>query len=77
MLSVHWSEQIGDLSRHHLRLAQEEKATVFKSEVKANQGSDLAFDIEIYQDVAAHQQVNLRHGRILNQVVAAEDNRAA
>lgn len=73
---VHASEKVS-VSGQHLCRTQEEKTAVLKAEVKARQGSSLGFNIEIDQDVAAYHQVNLRHGRILNQVVAAEDNRAA
>ena len=45
--------------------------------MKARQDPGLSLRIEIHQGVAAHQQIQVRDGSILNQIVAPKDNGAA
>ncbi len=68
-------EEVG-VGEQHLRLAQEDKAVVVEGEVKAGQDPALGLGVEVDQRVATDQQVEPGDGRVLDQVVAPEDDAA-
>ena len=63
--------------QQRLGLAQEQEAAVVQGEVEPVEDPGLGLGVEVHQGVAAGQQVDPRDRRVLDQVVAAEDHRAA
>ncbi len=61
----------------HLGLAEEQHAARLEREVQAPHHVRLRLGVEVHERVAAQQQVDVRDRRVLHEVVAAEDHRAA
>ena len=76
LLQVHRRERAREVQQH-FRPAQHEVAAIAQREVKPVDDARLCFVVEIHQRVAAHEQIHARDRRIVEQVVAAEDDRAA
>jgi hypothetical protein len=60
-----------------LGLPEEQHAVLGEREVEARQDTALHLRGEVHERVAADQQVDPRDGGVLDEVVAAEDHRAA
>ena len=76
LLQVHRNEE-RVTPQQHLGFAQEEIALFAEGVVQARQDPGLRLRLEVHQGIAADQQVDARDRRILDQVVAPEDDRAA
>src|SRR4029077_2332490 len=63
--------------KKHLGLAQEQVALFTQGVMEAGPDARLGLGLEIHQGVAADQQVDAGDWRVLYQVVASEDDRAA
>ena len=61
--------------RERFRLPEEEEPALSQGEVEARQDAPLRFRVEVHERVAREQQRDPRDRRILDQVVAAEDDR--
>ena len=68
------SVAVGD---QHLRLAEQQNPVVASAKWKRREDPRLRLGGEVHQRVAADQQVDPRDRRVLDQVVATEDDRAA
>ena len=72
-----WSppgEQVG-AGHQRLRLAQEQEPAVVQGEVEVVEHAALGLGVEVHQGVPADEEVDPGDGRVLHQVVAAEDHR--
>ena len=76
VLEIHRREQIA-VRKQHFRLAEKQKSGVVQCEVETGDDPRLRFGIEIHQRIAADEKVHTRYRRILDEVEAAEDHRAA
>ena len=65
------------LGEERFRLAQEKYAGGHHCEMETREDACLCLRIEIHEAVAADEQVDARDRRVLDQVVAAEDDGAA
>jgi hypothetical protein len=74
-LQIDRDEQVG-VGDEHLRLAQQQQPLVIECEMKAAEDLRLRLGGEVHQRVAAHEQVDPRDRRILDEVVAPEDHPA-
>ena len=75
-LEVDRREQVA-VAEQHLGLAEEQHAAVGEREVEPGEDPGLGLGVEVHQRVAADQQVDPGDRGVLDQVVAAEDHRAA
>ena len=75
-LQVHRDERIV-VGQERLGLAEEEEPALVQREVEPLEDAGLGLGVEVHQGVAAGQEVDPGDRRVLDQVVAAEDHRAA
>ena len=76
LLRLHRAEE-RRVGQEHLRAAEKQIAVVIQGVVETRQDLALRLGREIDERVAADQQVQARDGRVLRQVVPAEDHRPA
>src|SRR5439155_9900716 len=76
VLQVDRTEHAG-VHKEHLRPPQEEEARVVEREVETGEDLALGLEVEVHEGVAAHEQVETRDRRVLDQVQVPEDNRLA
>ena len=74
-LEVDRDEQV-PVGHHHLGLAEHQDAAVAQREVEVAEDVRLRLRVEVHQRVAAHEHVEPRDRRVVDEVVAAEDQRA-
>ena len=76
VLEVQRGEPVA-VAQQHLGVPEEQHALRRQRKMQAAQHISLRLGVEVHQGVAAHQQVDPRDRRVLDQVVAAEDHRPA
>jgi len=76
MRALHGLKEVAR-AQQHLDLAQHEISGLVHREVQPLQDPPLRLGVEVHQGVAAQQQVGVRDRRVLEKVVAAEDERPA
>src|SRR5262249_10987526 len=69
-------EEVG-VREQHLCLAKEQKAGLVQRVVESIQDPSLRLVVEVHESVPAHEEREARDGGILDQIVPAEDHRAA
>ena len=65
------------MRKQHLGLAEKEQTFVIQCKMKAGDDARLRFRVEVHQRVPADEQIEPRNRRILNEIEATEDHRAA